>query len=30
MARLTSQSRGQLAAIAQVRWHIFTHSLRTT
>jgi ABC-2 type transport system permease protein len=30
MARLTSQSRGQLAAIAQVRWHMFTHSLRTT
>lgn len=30
MAGLTSQSRGQLAAIAQVRWHIFTHSLRTS
>lgn len=30
MARLTSQSRGQLAAIGQVRWHMFTHSLRTT
>ncbi len=30
MARLTSQTRGQLAAIAQVRWHMFTHSLRTT
>jgi ABC-2 type transport system permease protein len=24
------QSRGQLVAIAQVRWHIFVHSLRTT
>jgi ABC-2 type transport system permease protein len=30
MARVTSQSRGQLAAIAQVRWHLFTHSLRDT
>jgi ABC-2 type transport system permease protein len=30
MARLTSQSRAQLAAIAQVRWHMFTHSLRDT
>ena len=30
MAGLTSQSRGQLAAIAGVRWHMFTHSLRTS
>lgn len=30
MAGLTLQSRGQLAAIAQVRWRMFTHSLRTT
>ena len=29
MAGLTLQSRGQLAAIAQVRWHMFAHSLRT-
>jgi ABC-2 type transport system permease protein len=27
---LAPQSGGQLAAIAQVRWHVFTHSLRTT
>jgi ABC-2 type transport system permease protein len=27
---LAPQARGQLTAIAQVRWHIFTHSLRTT
>ncbi|HEV3151296.1 MAG TPA: hypothetical protein VGY94_10100 [Acidobacteriaceae bacterium] len=32
MAGMTAgmQSRGQLVAIAQVRWHIFVHSLRTT
>ena len=32
MAGMTAgmQSRGQLVAIARVRWHIFVHSLRTT
>lgn len=30
MAWLITQSRGQLAAIAQLRWHLFLHSLRTT
>ena len=30
MARLSAQSRVQLAAMAEVRWHMFVHSLRTT